>query len=53
MNDYPEEKNRSDIFNFGGFAKVQPYYGRIAEVHARETTCGRSSARTSTPWPRC
>ncbi|MGI6414942.1 MAG: NPCBM/NEW2 domain-containing protein [Thermoguttaceae bacterium] len=34
MNDYPEEKNRSDIFNFGGFAKVQPYYGRIAEVHA-------------------
>jgi hypothetical protein len=34
MGDYPEEKNRKDVFCFGGFAKVQPYYGRIAEVHA-------------------
>lgn len=34
MGDYPEAKNRRDVFNFGGFAKVQPYYGRIAEVHA-------------------
>jgi hypothetical protein len=34
MGDYPEEKNRKDVFCFGGFPKVQPYYGRIAEVHA-------------------
>lgn len=34
MGDYPEEKNRQDVFNFGGFAKVQPYYARIAEVYA-------------------
>ena len=34
MGDYPEEKNRTDPFCFGGFAKVQPYYGRIAEVYA-------------------
>lgn len=34
MGDYPEEKNRADFFNFGGFAKVQPYYARIAEIHA-------------------
>jgi hypothetical protein len=34
MGDYPEEKSRADFFNLGGFAKVQPYYGRIAEVHA-------------------
>lgn len=34
MGDYPEERNRTDFFNFGGFAKVQPQYCRIAEVHA-------------------
>jgi len=34
MGDYPEEKNRTDPFSFGGFPKVQPYYGRIAEVYA-------------------
>jgi hypothetical protein len=34
MGDYAEEKNRADFFNFGGFAKVQPYYGRNAEIHA-------------------
>jgi hypothetical protein len=34
MGEYPEEKNRQDVFSFGGFAKVQPYYGRIAEVYA-------------------
>jgi len=34
MGDYPEEKNREDVFCFGGFAKLQPYYCRIAEVHA-------------------
>jgi hypothetical protein len=32
--DYPGEKNRADAFNFGGFSKLQPYYTRIAEVHA-------------------
>ncbi|MBN2577817.1 MAG: NPCBM/NEW2 domain-containing protein [Pirellulales bacterium] len=32
--DYPEAKNRQDVYCFGGFAKVQPYYSRIAEVHA-------------------
>jgi hypothetical protein len=34
MGDYPEEKNRQDPFNLGGFAKVQPFYARVAEVHA-------------------
>jgi len=34
MGDYPEERNRNDFFNLGGFAKVQPYYARIAEVYA-------------------
>jgi hypothetical protein len=32
--DYPEESNRNDVFSFGGFSKLQPYYTRIAEVHA-------------------
>ncbi|MCX6909753.1 MAG: hypothetical protein NTY01_17165, partial [Verrucomicrobia bacterium] len=32
--EYPEEKNRADFFNFGGFAKVQPYYARVAEIYA-------------------
>jgi hypothetical protein len=32
--DYPAEQSRNDPFDFGGFAKVQPYYCRIAEVHA-------------------
>ena len=32
--DYPAEKNRADAFDFGGFSKLQPYYTRIAEVHA-------------------
>lgn len=32
--DYPHEKNIKDPFNFGGFAKVQPYYGRNAEICA-------------------
>ena len=32
--DYPEENNRKDVFCFGGFAKLQPYYCRIAEIHA-------------------
>jgi hypothetical protein len=34
MGDYPEVKNRQDPYNLGGFAKVQPYYGRFAEVYA-------------------
>jgi hypothetical protein len=34
MGDYAEENNRKDVFCFGGFAKVQPYYCRIAEVYA-------------------
>lgn len=32
--DYPEEKNKEDWFNLGGFSKIQPYYTRIAEVYA-------------------
>lgn len=32
--DYPEESNRRDPFNLGGFAKLQPYYCRVAEVYA-------------------
>lgn len=34
MGDYPREKNEADPFNLGGFAKVQPYYCRIADVYA-------------------
>jgi hypothetical protein len=34
MGEYPEESNRKDVFCFGGFAKLQPYYCRIAEVYA-------------------
>ncbi|MHB8863951.1 MAG: NPCBM/NEW2 domain-containing protein [Pirellulaceae bacterium] len=34
MGDYPEATNRQDPYNLGGFAKVQPYYGRFAEVYA-------------------
>ena len=34
MGDYPEAGNHEDWFNLGGFAKVQPYYGRIADVYA-------------------
>jgi hypothetical protein len=34
MGDYPRERNRTDPFNLGGFAKVQPYYCRIADVYA-------------------
>lgn len=33
MGDYPEEKNRADWFNLGGFSKVQPYYTRNAEIY--------------------
>jgi hypothetical protein len=32
--DYPEEQNRKDVFNLGGFSKVQPYYSRNAEIYA-------------------
>jgi hypothetical protein len=31
---YPHEGNHADWFNLGGFAKVQPYYARNAEVSA-------------------
>ncbi len=34
MGDYPEEASRKDPFNLGGFAKVQPYYGRTPEIYA-------------------
>ena len=36
--DYPEEQNRQDVFNRGGFAKVQPFYARNAEVCQGATT---------------
>ncbi|HOK09765.1 MAG TPA: NPCBM/NEW2 domain-containing protein [Candidatus Hydrogenedens sp.] len=32
--DYPEEGNKQDPFNLGGFSKIQPYYTRIAETYA-------------------
>ncbi len=32
--DYPAAENAKDWFNLGGFAKVQPYYCRNAEVYA-------------------
>lgn len=32
--DYPAAQTRQDIFNLGGFAKLQPYYCRNAEISA-------------------
>ena len=32
--DYPAAETRKDWFDLGGFAKVQPYYARLAEVYA-------------------
>lgn len=32
--DYPSEQSHKDPFNFGGFAKVQPYYCRNEEINA-------------------
>ena len=32
--DYSEEQNHKDVFNLGGFSKVQPYYSRNAEICA-------------------
>jgi hypothetical protein len=29
-----EQANQADWFNLGGFSKVQPYYCRMAEIHA-------------------
>lgn len=34
MGEYREEENHKDWFSLGGFAKIQPYYGRTADVHA-------------------
>jgi len=36
MGDYPEESNRADWFNLGGFPKVQPYYGRMTDIYAQQ-----------------
>ncbi|MEJ5296862.1 MAG: NPCBM/NEW2 domain-containing protein [Armatimonadota bacterium] len=32
--DYPAERNEREWFDLGGFAKVQPYYGRYPEIYA-------------------
>lgn len=32
--DFPAERNHKDPFNLGGFAKVQPFYCRNAEIYA-------------------
>jgi len=34
MGDYPADKNHKDWFDLGGFAKIQPYYGRMPQVYA-------------------
>jgi len=31
---YPKEENHKDWYTHGGFAKVQPYYTRVAEIYA-------------------
>ncbi len=36
MGEYPEEENRKDWFNLGGFSKLQPYYTRIVEIYAQQ-----------------
>jgi len=35
MGEYPEDENRKDWFNLGGFSKIQPYYTRIVEIYAQ------------------
>lgn len=32
--DFPADENQKDPFDYGGFAKVQPYYCRNAEIYA-------------------
>jgi len=32
--DYAEASNLTDWFNYGGFGKVQPYYGRVNQLYA-------------------
>lgn len=32
--DYSAERNEAEWFDLGGFAKVQPYYGRYPEIYA-------------------
>lgn len=32
--DYTKELNQSEWFNRGGFGKIQPYYGRFAQLYA-------------------
>ena len=34
MGAYPGEASRADWYHLGGFSKVQPYYTRVAEIHA-------------------
>lgn len=34
MGEYPAAESEADPYNLGGFAKVQPYYGRLAEAYA-------------------
>jgi len=34
MGEYKAEENHKDWFSLGGFAKIQPYYGRTADVYA-------------------
>ena len=34
MGEYPGDESQKDWFSLGGFAKVQPYYGRTAEIYA-------------------
>ena len=33
-NDYSHAENQKDIFNLGGFSKLQPYYSRNVEIYA-------------------
>lgn len=35
MGEYPGEQSRADPFGLGGFAKIQPYYGRVADIYAQ------------------
>jgi hypothetical protein len=32
--DYPADRVQKDVFNLGGFAKIQPYYCRNTEIYA-------------------
>jgi len=53
MGGYPAAEAEADWFNKGGFAKVQPYYARNAEIYAMRDDVKPFLRLISTCWRRC